>query len=89
VARRPRLCGGKPGNEYQVTVRNRQGADVLAVMSVDGVNVVTGETAHPLQSGYVLGPRGGVANGWRKSLCARRRSITELRRFLRRAHQPA
>jgi len=60
---------GKPGNEYQVTVRNRQGAEVLAVMSVDGVNVVTGETAHPLQSGYVLGPWGGVdIKGWRKNL---------------------
>jgi len=60
---------GKPGNEYLVTVRNRQGADVLAVMSVDGVNVVTGETAHPLQSGYVLGPWGGVdVKGWRKNL---------------------
>jgi len=60
---------GKPGNEYQVSVRNRQGADVLAVMSVDGVNVVTGETAHPQQSGYVLGPRGGIdVKGWRKNL---------------------
>jgi hypothetical protein len=60
---------GKPGNEYQVTVRNRQGADVLAVMSVDGVNVVTGETAHPMQSGYVLGPWGGLeVKGWRKNL---------------------
>ena len=60
---------GKPGNEYQVTVRNRQGADVLAVMSVDGVNVVTGETAHPMQSGYVLGPWSGVdVKGWRKNL---------------------
>lgn len=60
---------GKPGNEYQVTVRNRQGGDLLAVMSVDGVNVVTGETAHPRQSGYVLGPWGRVeVKGWRKSL---------------------
>ena len=60
---------GKPGNEYQVSVRNRQGADVLAVMSVDGVNVVTGETAHPMQSGYVLSPWGGLeVRGWRKNL---------------------
>lgn len=60
---------GKPGNEYQVTVRNRQGADVLAVMSVDGVNVVTGETAHPQQSGYVLGAWSGLeVKGWRKNL---------------------
>lgn len=60
---------GKPGNEYQVTVRNRQGAEVLAVVSVDGVNVITGETAHPQQSGYVLAPGGGLdLKGWRKSL---------------------
>jgi hypothetical protein len=60
---------GKPGNEYQVTVRSRQGADLLAVMSVDGINVITGETAHPQQSGYVLGPWSGLeVKGWRKSL---------------------
>src|SRR6185295_17595963 len=60
---------GRPGNEYQVTLRSRQEQDVLAVVSVDGVNVITGETAHPSQSGYVLAPRGGVdVLGWRKSL---------------------
>jgi hypothetical protein len=60
---------GKPGNEYQVTLRSRQAQDVLAVVSVDGINVITGETAHPSQSGYVLSPRGGVdVLGWRKSL---------------------
>jgi hypothetical protein len=60
---------GKPGNEYRIAVRNRQGADLLAVMSVDGVNVITGETAHPTQSGYVLGSLGRLqVQGWRKSL---------------------
>ena len=60
---------GKPGNEYQVTVRSRGGEDLLAVMSVDGVNVVTGETASPQQSGYVLSPwRALEVKGWRKSL---------------------
>jgi hypothetical protein len=60
---------GKPGNEYQLTVRNRQGGDLLAVLSVDGINVVSGETAHPGQSGYVLGPRDLLeVKGWRKSL---------------------
>jgi hypothetical protein len=60
---------GKPGNEYQVVVRNRTGEEVLAVVSVDGVNVVTGETADPSQSGYVLGPHGSIAIlGWRKDL---------------------
>ena len=60
---------GKPGNEYQVSVRNRAGADVLAIMSVDGVNVISGETAAPDQTGYVLG--NGInyeIKGWRKNL---------------------
>ena len=60
---------GRPGNEYQVSLRSRQSQDVLAVVSVDGVNVITGETAHPSQSGYVLSPRGTLdILGWRKSL---------------------
>src|SRR5262245_66548677 len=60
---------GKPGNEYQVSLRNRAGDDVLAVVSVDGVNVITGETATPQQSGYILGPRGGLdIQGWRKNM---------------------
>lgn len=60
---------GKPGNEYAVRIRNRQREDVLAVVSVDGVNVVTGETASPQQSGYVLSPwRSLDIAGWRKNL---------------------
>ena len=60
---------GKPGNEYRVVVRNKTGEEVLAVVSVDGVNVITGETADPSQSGYVLAPHGSVAiQGWRKDL---------------------
>ena len=60
---------GRPGAEYQVTVRNRRGEDVLAVMSVDGLNVMTGETANPRQSGYVMSPWSRVdVRGWRKSL---------------------
>ncbi len=60
---------GKPGNEYQVSVKNRLREDVLAVVSVDGVNVINGETAHPSQTGYVLGAyRGYDILGWRKSL---------------------
>lgn len=60
---------GKPGNEYQVTLRNRVREEILAVVSVDGVNVITGETADPAQSGYVLSPwRALEIRGWRKSL---------------------
>lgn len=60
---------GKPGNEYQVSVRNRSGGDLLAVVSVDGVNVVSGETAAQWQSGYVIDRgRSMSIQGWRKSL---------------------
>ena len=60
---------GRPGNEYQVTVRNRLSADVMTVVSVDGVNAVSGETAHWSQTGYVFGAGVSYAiRGWRKSL---------------------
>ena len=60
---------GKPGNEYQVVVRNRVGEEILAVVSVDGVNVMSGETASPNQSGYVIAPWGRLdVRGWRKSM---------------------
>src|SRR4051812_20922588 len=60
---------GRPGNEYQVGVRNRRGDDVLAVVSVDGVNVVSGETANMKQSGYVVSPGQRMdIRGWRKSM---------------------
>lgn len=60
---------GKPGNEYRIALRNRAREDLLAVVSVDGVNAVTGQTADPSQSGYVLSPHGRLdIQGWRRSL---------------------
>jgi hypothetical protein len=60
---------GQPGNEYEIRLRNRQRADILTVVSVDGVDVITGETADWQQSGYVLGAQQGFGvKGWRKSL---------------------
>jgi hypothetical protein len=59
---------GKPGNEYQITVRNRSHGRVLAVMSVDGVNVLSGQSASFGQSGYVMDRWGDAhVSGWRKS----------------------
>lgn len=59
---------GKPGNEYQITIRNRAPDPVMAVMSVDGVNIVSGETARPDQTGYVLAAhRSFDIAGWRKN----------------------
>lgn len=60
---------GKPGNEYALRIRNRGREEILAVVSVDGVNVVSGETANPQQSGYVLSPwRQFELTGWRRNL---------------------
>jgi hypothetical protein len=52
---------GEPGHEYEIRLRSREHGRVLAVTSVDGVNVVSGETAATSQGGYVL-------DGWRKNL---------------------
>jgi hypothetical protein len=59
---------GTPGAKYAIDVRNATGRRILAVTSVDGVNVVTGDTANVKQSGYVFAAwqRYGIT-GWRKS----------------------
>src|SRR4030095_14278963 len=60
---------GTPGQEYSFRYCNSTPGRVLAVMSVDGVNVVSGDTAAPSQSGYVLGPyECADIQGWRKSM---------------------
>lgn len=60
---------GLPGSRYSVRLSNRTGERVLVVLSVDGVNAVTGESANPSQTGYVLGPwQTTEVAGWRKSL---------------------
>jgi len=58
---------GRPGDRYALRLSNRSGGRVLVVLSVDGVNVVSGETASTGQTGYVLGPWGSAEiTGWRK-----------------------
>ncbi len=60
---------GTPGNRYAVELRNRTGGRVLTVLSVDGVNAITGQTAAAGQSGYVLAPgTSAEIAGWRKSM---------------------
>ena len=59
---------GQPGARYAVSVRNATSARVMSVVSVDGVNVVSGETASLDQTGYVLSPWQRYSiTGWRKS----------------------
>jgi hypothetical protein len=60
---------GTPGHRYAVRMTNRSGARVLAVLSVDGVNAVSGQTANPDQTGYVLDAwESTEVSGWRKNL---------------------
>lgn len=62
------FVAGRPGARYAIRVTNRTGERVLAVMSVDGVNIVTGQTAAWNQGGYVLQPWAShEIRGWRKS----------------------
>lgn len=59
---------GRSGTRYAVALRNTSADRVLGVVSVDGVNVVSGETAALNQTGYVLGPwQSYQVIGWRKS----------------------
>jgi hypothetical protein len=60
---------GRPGSRYAVRLSNRSGARVMVVLSVDGINAVTGESAGLGQVGYVLMPgQSTEITGWRKSL---------------------
>ena len=64
-----RYVAGEPGHEYEVRICNQGGGRVLTVTSVDGVNVISGETAAASQTGYVLDAYGTVQiDGWRKSM---------------------
>jgi hypothetical protein len=59
---------GAPGARYAIAIRNARGERLLAVTAVDGVNVISGDTAAWDQSGYVFGPgQGYEIAGWRKS----------------------
>jgi hypothetical protein len=59
---------GTPGATYAVEIRNQLGERILAVTSVDGVNVISGATAAWDQTGYVFDPgQGYQITGWRKS----------------------
>ncbi len=60
---------GKPGNRYAISLNNRGGGRVLTVLSVDGINVISGETAAPEQTGYVFASgQSAQITGWRKNM---------------------
>ena len=60
---------GTPGHRYSVRIANRTGVRLMTVLSVDGVNAITGQTADTYQSGYVLeGYQSTEVDGWRKNM---------------------
>ncbi len=62
------FVAGQPGARYAIRITNRTGARVLAVTAVDGVNIVSGQTAAWGQTGYVFEPwQSYELTGWRKS----------------------
>jgi hypothetical protein len=63
------FVAGEPGDRYSLRVTNHTDGRVLVVMSVDGVNILSGETAGYNQRGYIFGPHQSYdLIGWRKSL---------------------
>ena len=59
---------GRPGTTYALEIHNHLDERVLAVTSVDGVNVISGATAAWNQTGYVFRPQQNYRiTGWRKS----------------------
>jgi len=62
------FVAGRPGSRYSLRLTNNSPGRVLVVTSVDGVNVLTGQTAGYNQKGYVLRPYVSAdISGWRKS----------------------
>lgn len=63
-----RYVPGRPGARYALRLRNLSGGRLLVVLAVDGINVISGQTADWSQTGYVLEPgRWHDITGWRKS----------------------
>lgn len=60
---------GQPGSTYAVDIKNRSRSRILAVLSIDGINAITGQAAAAVpDDGYVLAGRQQWAiQGWRKS----------------------
>lgn len=59
---------GHPGARYAIEIRNGAAGRLLAVTSIDGVNVLSGDSAGFDQAGYVFDPGEQYQiTGWRKS----------------------
>ena len=63
------FVAGKTGARYSLRVANHTSGRVLVIVSVDGINILTGDRAgYDDQRGYVLDPHQSCdLTGWRKS----------------------
>ena len=57
------------GEEYEIRVWNNGPRRVVAVVSVDGLSVISGKRASETDSGYVVAPHSSVLiQGWRRNM---------------------
>jgi hypothetical protein len=62
------FVAGDLGGRYSLRVTNHTDKRIMVVLSVDGVNILTGQTANYDQDGYVFSPYQSYdLLGWRKS----------------------
>jgi len=59
---------GRPKSSYKIRIRNDSYSRVKAVISVDGLNVITGEPAAKDGKGYIINAKSSIIiDGWRTS----------------------
>lgn len=62
------FVAGRPGSRYSLRVTNNTRGRVLVVLSVDGVNIISGQTADYDQRGYIFKAHEAYdLSGWRRS----------------------
>lgn len=59
---------GQPGSNYMIRLKNRTKAEIEAVVSVDGLDVITSKAANFSNRGYVIPPKSSITiEGFRKN----------------------
>ena len=57
---------GRKGSKYRIRVANNSAKRILAVVSVDGLSIMTGKAASKNAGGYIINPFGHIdIPGWR------------------------
>jgi len=58
----------KDGTEFTVEVKNHTGQRILAIVSVDGLDIIDGKSATSKSRGYIINPHSAdTFSGWRRS----------------------